>query len=1024
MVTFQFRARQKTGRRAERTKSREFTTKEGSHMDVPTFQEIILRLQEYWSRNECVIWQPYSEKVGAGTMNPATILKVLGPEGWNVGYVEPSYRPDDGRFAENPNRMQMHTQYQVILKPDPGNPQERYLGSLKAIGIDIEKHDIRFVEDNWASPALGAWGLGWEVWLDGLEITQFTYFQQAGGLNLDPVAVEITYGLERIAMFLQGVRDVWSLRWNNRLTYGDILKQQEIDHCRYAFQTATIKRLRAMYRLFEEEARTAVENGLVVPALDYLLRQSHTFNLLDTRGAVGVTERAGFFARMRNQARAIAELYVAQREAAGFPDRAEPRPVEAPAAEFPSGEEPERADFLLEMGTEELPPADVVAAARGLEEQARGLLEEARLPFDSIFSTGTPRRQVLVVKGVRAKQEDKTEELKGPPAKIAFDESGEPTKAALGFAKRQGISPEDLVRKEVNGTEYVFALKREEGRSAVEVLSELVPRLVASLKFPKTMRWDSDGVSYPRPIRNFVALWGDRVVPFVYAKAPSGRLSRALRHLAPPVTIPRAELYFETMARAGITVDRSERRKLVEKLAADQARKAGGRLEEDPALLDEVTDLVESPFAILGSFDSGHLELPSEVLVAVMKKHQRYFAVRDEEGNLLPHFVVVANGKPEDPDLVRRGNEDVIRARYADAAYFVREDRKKPLKSFVPALKKLTFQENLGSMWHKTQRLRRLVAELGPSVLARKRDLAVARRAAFLAKADLATSMVIEMTSLQGVMGMHYALESGEKPEVATAIAEHYRPRFQGDRLPETGPGVLLAIADRLDSLASLFQLGLAPTGSADPYGLRRNALGLVSILVEKEIDISLREALRTALQVLGRPIDEDRFRETFEFLVKRQEVKFREDGYRHDVVAAALAAQGDRPVRAARAVGELSELVEKPDWTESFTAWSRIKRIVRPLPERLPLTVEEDEEKETRELHRLFVETAGDGKPENLVAFKEILDRLRDQINRFFDIVLVMDKDERLRAARLSLLQRIAELPDHLADLTLLEGF
>ncbi len=251
-----------------------------------SFQEVIMRLQEYWAAQGCLVWQPYSEKVGAGTANPATVLRVLGPEPWNVAYAEPSYRPDDGRYAENPNRMQMHTQFQVILKPAPENSQELYLRSLEAIGIDRDQHDIRFVEDNWESPALGAWGLGWEVWLDGLEITQYTYFQQAGGYPLEPVPIEYTYGLERIVMYLQGVKEVWQIDWDGHRTYGDVLKLPEIEHCKYDFEIADVGRLKAMYELFEAEAKSCLAHRLVIPAHDYVLRCSHTFNLLDARGSL------------------------------------------------------------------------------------------------------------------------------------------------------------------------------------------------------------------------------------------------------------------------------------------------------------------------------------------------------------------------------------------------------------------------------------------------------------------------------------------------------------------------------------------------------------------------------------------------------------------------------------------------------------------------------------------------------------------------------------------------------------------
>jgi glycyl-tRNA synthetase len=287
---------------------------------LPTFQSMILALEKFWADRGAVIWQPYYSQVGAGTMNPATFLRVLGPEPWNVAYVEPSIRPDDGRYAENPNRFQQHYQYQVILKPDPGNPQEIYLESLAALGLNAREHDIRFVEDNWESPALGAWGLGWEVWADGQEITQFTYFQQAGGLPTDPVSVELTYGLERILIALRNSsRGIWDEPWTESITYGDVLRQGEWEHSKYYFEIASVERLREMFALFEAESKAALENGLVLPAYDYLLKCSHSFNVLDTRGAIGVTERQASFGRMRALARQVSEAYLAQRQRLEYP---------------------------------------------------------------------------------------------------------------------------------------------------------------------------------------------------------------------------------------------------------------------------------------------------------------------------------------------------------------------------------------------------------------------------------------------------------------------------------------------------------------------------------------------------------------------------------------------------------------------------------------------------------------------------------------------------------------------------------
>ena len=377
-------------------------------MDKPqTFQEIMLTLQNFWSRQGCLIWQPYNIQVGAGTMNPATYLRVLGPEPWNVGYVEPSVRPDDGRYGENPNRLQQHYQFQVILKPDPGNPQELYLKSLEALGIDPREHDIRFVEDNWESPALGAWGLGWEVWLDGQEITQFTYFQQAGGFVLDPVSVEITYGLERIAMALQNVRNFREIRWSPQRSYGDVNLQAEQEHSTYYFETANVERLRQMYDLFEAEANSALDKGLVLPGHDYILKCSHTFNVLDSRGAVGVTERQALFGRMRDLARRSAVAYLAQREKLGYPWLAEkPAVAENSAVEGQpqAAATTQPADFLLEIGTEELPAADIESALAQLRERVPALLDELRLAQGEWQVLGAPRRLVVSVKDLAAGQ--------------------------------------------------------------------------------------------------------------------------------------------------------------------------------------------------------------------------------------------------------------------------------------------------------------------------------------------------------------------------------------------------------------------------------------------------------------------------------------------------------------------------------------------------------------------------------------------------------------------------------------------
>jgi len=1011
--------------------------------DIPSMQEVIRRLDEYWSAHGCTLWKPYSEKVGAGTMNPATVLRVLGPEPWNVAYAEPSFRADDGRYAENPNRMQMHNQYQVILKPDPGNPQELYLGSLEAIGLDLTRHDVRFVEDNWESPALGAWGLGWEVWLDGQEITQFTYFQQAGSLTLDPVSVEITYGLDRIVMYLQNKTEVWQIDVDGVHTYDEIYRSAEIDNCVYNFELADVDRLKTLYEIYQAEAEACIERGLVAPAHDYVLRQSQTFNLLDSRGAVGVTERAKFFAGMRKQARAISELYVEQREHEEYPwieDGASGEERGAEDIEIPNPQSPipNPQDLLIELGSEELPPQDVVDGIEHIERNLAALLDEYKLVYESLRVTGTTRRLVAYVTGLAPNQADEVVEKRGPNVDRAYDADGQPTKAAQGFARGQGVDVGDLEVRD----EYIYAVKRVEGKAAMEVLPDLCRALMDGLRWRKTMRWNASNAGYPRPLRWLVALYGEYVVPFTWADVTSGKTSRAPRFIdaATPLeagqfstfSIERSNDYFDAVAQQGVILDRDERRRTIAAMVQEAAARVDGFSPEDADLLDEVTDLVESPEGLLGHFEERYLELPMPVLIAVMKKHQRYFPVFNKDGavvqrNMLPYFVTVANSSGlAQPDVVRAGNEGVIRARYADAAYFFRQDTERSLESFTERLGTLTFHAKLGSMLDKVERLQSLAPQIAAMLDADDAAGEAVIRAAALSKSDLVTSMVVEMTSLQGIIGEIYALKSGETFDVATAIREHYLPRFSGDAVPETIPGLALSLADKFDSLVGLFAAGAIPSGSADPFGLRRAALGIVNALIATETDFSIVAGLAAAAALQPIDVSDETLAEAATFITRRLQGVLLDAGYAHDVVEAVLAARGDNPSAALRAAVAVSALVAQPGWDETFTAYARTARIVRNLDEIYKLNPDvytEDVEQALHDAAATAVATLeasdepGDVLGEQLVA-------LQQPINDFFDGVMVNAEDEDVKQARLALVQRIAALPDGVADLSKLQGF
>jgi glycyl-tRNA synthetase len=992
------------------------------------FQQVMMRLNEFWADHGCLLWLPYNVQVGAGTMNPATVLRVLGPEPWNVAYVEPSVRPDDGRYGENPNRWQQYYQYQVILKPDPGNPIELYLDSLRALGIDPGKHDVRLVEDNWESPALGAWGLGWEVWLDGQEITQYTYFQQAGGINLEPVSVEITYGLERIVMVLQGVRGFPDIRWRDRVTYGDMLLRSEIEGCVYNFEVADVDNLRRMYDLYEAEARNALARDLVLPAHDYVLKCSHAFNVLDARGAVGVTERARYFVRMRNLFREVAALYTRQREEMGYPltDKiavAAPVMAPLPAPVQPAGEGP--YDLVLEIGCEELPVADLDLALEQLRTGLTIALREERLSYRSLRVVGTPRRLVALVHGLAARQPDRERQVRGPQVRIAYDERGNPTRAAEGFARGQGIDVSALQARVIDGREYAVAVLAEEGRDASEVLAETLPQVIAGITFPQSMRWNGAGASFSRPLRWCLALLDEVIVPFEYAGLHSGRVSRGIRPQgSPDITVARAGDYEAAMGQAGILLDVAGRQAVTLKAAQELAAQVGGEIPDDPELLREVANLVEYPLAIRGAFEEEYLRLPDQVLLAVMRKHQRYLPVV-ANGKLLPYFIAVANGATLDVDAVRYGNEEVLRARYADAAFFYDADAAKRLEEFTPQLDTLTFQERLGSMLDKVGRLERLVPELAEQVGLPPEETAAARRAAALCKSDLATQLVVELTSLQGIMGRHYAERSGETPEVARAVEEHYWPRYTGDRLPTAMPGLVVGLADRLDTLVGLFAVGVHPSGAADPWGLRRAALGVVQLLVGKGVSLALPEALSDAATLLPVEVGEDALREVLEYIAGRYRGYLIESGLRYDIVDAVLAERGYDPWLAYQSLQQLAAWVAREDWQALLDAYARCVRITRDQAERYAVDEALLAEPAERELYaayrqaarRVAQEPSVDGLLEALVA-------LKPTIERFFDDVLVMANDPAVRRNRLGLLQSIGALADGIVDLSVMEGF
>ncbi|MDD2521967.1 MAG: glycine--tRNA ligase subunit beta [Anaerolineaceae bacterium] len=991
------------------------------------FQSIIFNLQTYWASQGCLIWQPYYSQLGAGTMNPATFLRVLGPEPWNVAYVEPSVRPDDGRYGINPNRLQQHHQFQVILKPDPGNPQELYLKSLLALGIDPQEHDIRFVEDNWESPALSAWGLGWEVWLDGQEITQFTYFQQAGGMTLDVPAVELTYGLERIAMTLQGVSHFKNIRWNDQRLYGDVYQIAEREHSTYYYEVADVPRLREMFNLFTREAENALAKGLVLPAYDNVIKCSHTFNVLDARGAIGFTERQALFSKMRDLSKKVAEAYYAQREEMGFPWLEHIESHHPAAANLLQAELADRADLLFEIGTEELPASELDRALEQLHSNFKTWLAETRLEYETLLVQGTPRRLTVMVKDLQTRQAMRIVELKGPPADRAFDSEGKPTKVAEGFARSKGLQLDQLKVKTFENGRYVVAEISEAVRTSLDLLTEKLPAVIGDLRFSKSMRWNQSGDSFSRPVRWILAILDDQVVPFEFAGLNSGNTTWGLRFSEQPSARVNSLAAYETYLEGqGIILDPVERKRNIWQQALHLAGSVNGKLADDPDLLAEIGNLVERPTALLGTFDQRYLQsLPPEVLIGVMKKHQRYIPVLDMDGNLTNHFIMVRNGGEEHSELVLDGNLQVILARFADAEFFVQEDLKNNLEDFVPRLSQLTFQKQLGSMLDKTERIEKLSLILAEKLGLDKDEMLTTSRIAQLCKADLASEMVVEMTSLQGVMGKYYARHSGESEAVSQGVFEHYLPRSAEDPLPASRPATVVGLADRLDSIAGLFAVGLIPTGNKDPFALRRAAIGLVGILLGKNIDFDTRWALQQAGSTLSVPFKQEVEDLATGFITGRLHTILLDQGFAHDVVDAVEVVLGENPARAEKAVEILTGWVGRSDWDTILPAFSRCVRMTRDLEQVFDVDPSLLVEQEEIQLYQAVV--AAEESRINSAGFENALvqvEALVQPINAFFDKVLVMVEDQALRESRLGILQRIAGLMEPFADFSKLEGF
>lgn len=679
-------------------------------------------------------------------------------------------------------------------------------------------------------------------------------------------------------------------------------------------------------------------------------------------------------------------------------------------------------ELILEIGTEEIPVSFIILALRSLKEIAREKLSSYRISFEDIETLGTPRRLVLHVTGIAERQTDEVMSILGPPRRVAFDKDDRPTQAATGFARSQGVDLKELKVVSTEKGEYLCIEKAVKGDKTEDVMPQILQETIASITFPKSMRWGESKISFARPIHWILAVIDGRVVPFSYGSIKSGSKTYGHPFLSPePIDISSFDEYKKRLEAAHVFVEPYRRKDVITKGLEGLSKEVNGRVHEDEELLEEVTFLVENPVVIRGSFPERFLELPKEVLIHVMKDHQRYFSVTDGDGNLLPYFIAVANTPGRDIDTIIKGNERVLRARLEDARFFFEEDRKVPLHKRVEGLKGVVFQSKLGTSYEKMQRFRRLSSIIAEEVCPDKAG--VVDRVAYLCKADLLTEMVGEFPDLQGVMGREYALLSGEDREVADGIYEHYLPLSSGGDLPKGVAGAVVGIADRLDTIVGCFSVGLIPTGTADPYGLRRKALSIINIILDKGWRVSLTRWIDEGLKLLkGRwEADESSIREgVCEFFRSRLLNQLTSSNLSHDVVDATLSSRWDDPVDVVKRAEALESFKSSEDYRPLALTVKRVMNITKGTRclDVTPALLKEDAESS---LYRFYTDIKDD--IEGLIkdgeyglALKELL-KFKAPVDRFFDEVMVMVDDRELRDNRLALLTHIGSLFYRIAD-------
>lgn len=962
-----------------------------------SFQNLIQTLNDFWAKQGCLVGQPYGVEVGAGTGNPHTFFRVLGPEPYNVAYVEPSRRPTDGRYGQSPNRFQHYYQYQVILKPAPKFNQELFIESLIAIGLDPQKHDIRFVEDNWESTPLGAWGLGWEVWCDGMEVAQYTYFQQMAGTPLEVPTLEITYGLERLAMYIQDVDHYKDLRWNNTTTYADIFERHEYWQAKHNFETSTPAALQSLYEIYEKEVQQQLEQKNYWAAYDYQLKVSHIFNLLDARGMVSVSDRVAKFGAMSKAARAISALYLEERESLGFPlkDRVSPisyKPKVHETINAKTKGKYQKNIAIVEIGFEELPATYLIEWSNILTHVwFKDQLKKAGVSYRKAYLYFTPRR--IVMKVVQPSKLGRVlQTIKGPTAAMSYDAEGKSTAILEGFLKSKGLKIKDIKIKDENGKRFITA-EKEIIRPLSDVFQEIGEAIIASAPKTKWMFWETGIQAFIRPLRWIFAYHNDKRLSLKLMNIESAKTSPLPRYELPAVKkIGSAQQYLSFIREHGIILSQRKRIRRIEK----ESKRQGEKIGKFSDMVVRNAFLTENPHAHAIELEKKYMELPQELITLILEKNQMYPMTKTESGNIWYH--IVANHRRVHKRIAH-GNTKVARARLDDGLFYYQVDAQKKLADYSEGLQKIGFHPQAGTYYDKKTRIASLVKQIYEKLgKALPEDVI---QALALIKNDKATALGKEFPSLEGVIGKSYAVRDGVSTKVASLLADHYLPTEPGGRIPETEEAKVLSLADKLDSLLKLAEVEKLPEGNHDPFEIRKTVYRLLTLLKDFH-GISIVDFIKAS------KLDSATQKKLKEYIDLRFELQLLEENIpqwlAHNV---ALGISDDYAMKYAYAK-RLSAIVkteaERSEITDTF---KRVLNILNKNPIEVvtvsaqDLLKKPDLDAQEKELVEFIGKRHGILMPEDLKMLSEIL-------HRYFDTVTVIADDKQLRARRLATLELV----------------